>query len=122
MPTRQVNSIQELFRVQALRQTASTEPCVGILVPSAERDDDDGDNTVLQASPDAELTVNGELELTGKRRLQQVSTLSYRHRVVQWMIADAEQNREAKIASRTIRNFPDQFRGEQKANLMKTSR
>ena len=68
------------------------------------------------------MTVNGELELTGKRRLQQVSTLSYRHRVVQWMIADAEQNREAKIASRTIRNFLNQFRGEQKANLMKASR
>ena len=86
MPTRQVNSIQELFRVQALRQTASNEPSVGILVSSAECDDDDDDNTVLQASPGAELTVNDELELTGKRRLQQVRTLSDRHRIVQWMI------------------------------------
>ena len=63
MPTRQVNSIQEVFRVQALRQTASTEPSVGILVSSAESDDDnddDDDNTVLQASPGAELTVNDE--------------------------------------------------------------
>ena len=66
MPTRQVNSIQELFRVQVLRQTASTEPSVGILVSSAEGDDD---NTVLQASPGADLTVNDESELTGKRRL-----------------------------------------------------
>ena len=38
------------------------------------------------------------------------------------MIADAEQNEEAKIASRTIHNFPDECRGEQKANLMKASR
>ena len=89
MPTRQVNSIQELFRVQVLRQTASTEPSVGILVSSAEGDDD---NTVLQASPGADLSVNDESELTGKRRLQQVSTLSTRHRIVQWMIADAKQN------------------------------
>ena len=75
MPTPQVNSIQELFRVQALRQTALTEPSVGILVSSAKSDDDDDNNTVLQASPGAELTVNAESELTGKRRLQQVSTL-----------------------------------------------
>ena len=60
MPTRQVNSIQELYRVQALRQTASTEPSVGILVSSAEIDDDDDDITVLQASPGAKLTVNHE--------------------------------------------------------------
>uniref|UniRef100_M4C3H1 Uncharacterized protein n=1 Tax=Hyaloperonospora arabidopsidis (strain Emoy2) TaxID=559515 RepID=M4C3H1_HYAAE len=38
------------------------------------------------------------------------------------MIADAEQNEEAKIASRTIHNFPDECRGEQKENLMKASR
>ena len=30
--------------------------------------------------------------------------------------------REAKIALHTIRNLPDPFRGEQKANLMKESR
>ena len=107
MPTRQVNSIQELFRVQALRQTARTEPSVGILESSAEIDDGDDDNTFLQASPGAELSTNDESELTGKRRLQQVSTLADRHRIVQWMIADAEQKGEAKIASRTIRNFPD---------------
>ena len=105
MRTRQVNSIQELFHVQALRQTASTEPSVGILVSSAKSDDDDDNNTVLQASPGAELTVNVESELTGKRRLQQVSTLYDRHRNVQSMIADVEQTGEAKIASRVIRNF-----------------
>ena len=66
MPTRQVNSIEELFHVQALRQTASTEPSVGNRVPSTESDDD---NTVLQASPGANSTVNDESELTGKRRL-----------------------------------------------------
>ena len=66
MPTRHVNSIQELFRVQALRQTASTEPSVGILVSSAGSDDDDDGNTVLQASPGADLTVNDESELTVK--------------------------------------------------------
>ena len=38
------------------------------------------------------------------------------------MIADVEQNGEAKIELRTIRNFPDQFRSEQKAKLMKASR
>ena len=83
MPTPQVNSIQELYRVQALRQTALTEPSVGILVSSTESDDDDDDNTVLQASPGAELTVNDESKFTGKRRLQQFSTLSHRHRIVQ---------------------------------------
>ena len=83
MPTRQVDSIQELFRVQALRQTTSTEPSVGILVPSAESDDDDDYNTVLQAASGAGLTVNDESELNGKRRLQQVSTLYDRHGIVQ---------------------------------------
>ena len=83
MPTRQVDSIQALFRVQALRQTTSTEPSVGILVPSAESDDDDDYNTVLQASSGAGLTVNDESELNGKRRLQQVSTLYDRHGIVQ---------------------------------------
>ena len=122
MPTRQVNSIQELFRVQALRQTMTNDPSVRILESNAEIDDEDDDNTILQASQGADLTANDESELTGKRRLQQVSTLADRHRIVQWMIADAEQNGEAKIASRTICNFPDQLRGEQKANLMKASR
>lgn len=77
-----VNSIQELFRVQALRQTMTNEPSVGILESSAEIDDEDDDNTILQASQGAELTANDESELTGKRRLQQVSTLADRHRIV----------------------------------------
>ena len=73
MPTRQVNSIQELFRVQALRQTMTNEPSVRILESSAEIDDEDDDNTILQASQGAsqgaELTANDESELTGKWRL-----------------------------------------------------
>ena len=121
MPTRQVNSIQELFRVQALRQTASAETSVGILVSSAEIDEDDYENTYLQASPGAEMTVNDDSELNVKRHLQQVSTLSDRHRIVQWMFADAEKNGEAKIASRSIRNFLDRFRGKQNSNLMTAS-
>ena len=58
MPTRQVISIEELFRVQPLRQKASTEPSVSTLVSFAEGYEDDDDNTVLQASPGAELTIN----------------------------------------------------------------
>ena len=53
MPTRQVNSIQELFRVQAFRQTASTELSVDIAGLSAESYENDDDDTVLQASPGA---------------------------------------------------------------------
>ena len=107
MPTRQVNSIQELFRVQALRQTMTNEPSVRILESSAEIDDEDDDNTILQASQGAELTANDESELTGKRRLQQVSTMSDRHRIIQMIFADIEQNEEVRNASRMIHNFQD---------------
>ena len=101
--------------MQSLRQTALTEPSVGILVSSAESDDDVADNTVLQASPGAELTINDdseltmsdESELTGKRRLQQFSTLSDRNRIVQIDDCRRKQNDEAKFALHKIRNFPD---------------
>ena len=90
MATRQVNSIQELFRVKAIRQTESTEPSVDHLVSFAESDDNDVDNTVLQAWQGTELTINDESELTGKRRPQKVKTLSDIYPIVQWNFADAE--------------------------------
>ena len=90
MPTRQVNSIQELFHVIAIRQTESTEPSVGHLVTFAESDDDDIYNTVLQAWQGTELTINDESELTGKRRPQKVRTMSDLYPIVQWTSADAE--------------------------------
>ena len=120
MATRQVNSIQELFRVKAIRQTESTEPSVDHLVSFAEIDDNDVDNTVLQAWPIAELIINDESELNGKRLLQQV-ILYLTNTASSMDPANAEQNRKDKIASRTIRNFSDRFRGKQKENLMNAS-
>ena len=115
-----MNSFQELFRVQTLRQTASIEPSAGMLVSSTKSDDEDDDNTVLQAWPIAELIINDESELNGKRLLQQV-ILYLTNTASSMDPANAEQNRKDKIASRTIRNFSDRFRGKQKENLMNAS-
>lgn len=38
------------------------------------------------------------------------------------MISDTQENGEENIASRAVRNFPNNFRGGEKANLMKASR
>jgi hypothetical protein len=57
-----------------------------------------------------------------KRRLQQVSTKSDRVKVMEWMIEEASRCGEKHIASKAVKNFPEMFRGTEKANLQKASR
>ena len=57
-----------------------------------------------------------------KRRLQQVSTKSDRVKVMEWMIDEANRCGDKHIPSKAIKNFPQLFRGAEKANLQKASR
>jgi hypothetical protein len=96
MRIREANSIENLFRVQALRARQS---------PS--RDASDSDSSLGTGDVDArslsetnavETQETVEIQPHGKRRLQHVSTLADRHRVVSWMKADVEANGEKNIA------------------------
>ena len=49
-----------------------------------------------------------------KRKLQQVVLISSRVTVINWMIADADQNGEQGLVLRAIAKFPSEFRGNYK--------
>jgi hypothetical protein len=59
---------------------------------------------------------------TRKRALQHVSTLDARELVVKWMIDEAKISGDKGIISRAVKNFPQHFRGNYKANVQKASR
>ncbi len=52
----------------------------------------------------------------GKRKLQQVVTISSRVTVIRWMIEDAVANGEHGVVLRAISNFASEFRGRYKAH------
>lgn len=74
-----------------------------------------------ESSPEERAApANGEKR---KRSLQQVSTLQARKRVVTWMVEEVEKSGSDKhIPSKAVKKFPEQFRGNEKANLNKASR
>jgi hypothetical protein len=57
-----------------------------------------------------------------KRKLQQVSTLQARIKVVKWMVEDEINNGKSGLFARVIKQFPGDFRGSSNANYMKASR
>ena len=59
---------------------------------------------------------------TRKRSLQQVSTKKVRKEVIAWMIKHVEKEGAKFISSSAVKEFPQHFRGNLKANLQKTSR
>lgn len=63
-----------------------------------------------------------DLDLNAPRNLQQVSTLTVRKTVIKWMIEDVALHGVAGLSRRTIRTFPEHFRGQKSANTMKAAR
>jgi hypothetical protein len=59
---------------------------------------------------------------SGKRRRQQVSPMSQRYTVMKWIIEEANCSGDRNIASKAVAEFPELFRGLQKANIQKASR
>ena len=57
-----------------------------------------------------------------KRKVQHVSTRQTRVKVVLWMVADHEAKGLKGLFARTVRNFPNDFRGSVYGNCMRTSR
>jgi hypothetical protein len=59
----------------------------------------------------------------GKRkRPTTITTQQTRIRVVEWMINDDEANGEKGLHARTVKAFPEHFRGTTSATIMKSSR
>ena len=56
------------------------------------------------------------------RHLQQVSTLSIQKSVIFWMIEDEALRGREGLNARTIQQFPEHFRGQCHANLVKANR
>jgi hypothetical protein len=56
------------------------------------------------------------------RALQQVSTIHTRKTVVAWMVEDEAHNGARGLPSRTVRAFPEHFRSDQRANLVRAAR
>lgn len=56
------------------------------------------------------------------RRLQQVSTIATRKLVVTWMVQDEAVHGFPRLYQRTIAAFPDHFRVEKNANLVRAKR
>ena len=54
--------------------------------------------------------------------MQCVLTKNQRHEIVKWMIEEAENNGETRIASRVIKQFPMLFRSNPNENLLRASR
>jgi hypothetical protein len=57
-----------------------------------------------------------------KRKLQQVSTIQARIKVVKWMVEDEKENGKRRLFTRVLKEFPGDFRGTQNANFMKAAR
>ena len=57
-----------------------------------------------------------------KRKLQQVSTIQARIKVVKWMVEDERENGKPRLFTRVHKEFPGDFRGTQNANFMKAAR
>ena len=56
------------------------------------------------------------------RALQHVSTVAARKTIIVWMIEDEALYNVQSLPVRTIRAFPEQFRGQKSANYMKATR
>ena len=59
---------------------------------------------------------------TPPRRLQQVSTIATRKRIITWMVQDESVHGHHGLCVRTITEFPEHFRGQRSANLVRASR
>ena len=56
------------------------------------------------------------------RRLQQVSTIAVRKRIITWMVQDETANGFPGLYVRTVSAFPEHFRTQRSANLVRASR
>ena len=59
---------------------------------------------------------------TPPRRLQQVSTIATRKRIITWMVQDESVHGHRSLCMRTIIEFSEHFRGQRSANLVRASR
>ncbi len=69
-----------------------------------------------------EQLVDNPRALGKRKRPTVVTTQQTRIRVVEWMINDNEANGEKGLHARTVKAFPEHFRGTTSATIMKTSR
>ena len=78
-------------------------------------------NTATSASPYHAYHSIAILENSARNcgRKVQVSTVADRYCVTKWMIDDAIRNGERHIQSRTLRTFPQHFKGSEKAQFGK---
>lgn len=57
-----------------------------------------------------------------RRSVQQVATIKTRRDIVAWMVEDQAINGNRGLNGRTIRAFPEHFRGKRQANMVRASR
>lgn len=118
--------IVRAFRRSAQMGSASQQP------DSDEDDDDvqiidDGNEHISDVESDGESDGDDagsadQSEQAGrKRRLQHVVDNRSKARVVQWMVQSFEQEGRKGLCAKAIKQFPQQFRGSDKANLGKAS-
>lgn len=103
----------------ALRNRASTPTTTSNLPTPA----NDGNSTSVAIENDdgeSNPLLSVSLAIRKKRRVH-VVTNSERYAATAWMIADAEEHGVRHIISRTVRQFPNLFKGNDKANLAKAS-
>jgi hypothetical protein len=69
-----------------------------------------------------EQLANNPHALGKRKRPTAVTTQQTHIRVVEWMINDNEANEEKGLHARTVKAFPEHFRGTTSATIMKSSR
>jgi hypothetical protein len=77
---------------------------------------------ILTGQSPMELDKSLPHVIPAPRGLQQVSTLATRKTVITWMVQDASINSNPGLYVRTIRAFPEYFRGKKIANFVRATR
>lgn len=105
-------------RRTALQGNLTTQPSATLVAA------DQPQQPIVEANTQvtAPSTESSQATTTQRRSLQHVIPDLHRYRIAQWMISDAAMNGEKKLMSRTLKQFPDHFRGAYNAKIMRASR